>query len=89
MGEVSTWQGYILLSLVSAHIPVLFFPIFLAALGLPCCAQAFSVAVPELLVVVALLLQNTGSRACGVSSFCAAGLSCLAACGIVLGQGWN
>ena len=42
MGEVSTWQGYILLSLVSAHIPVLFFPIFLAALGLPCCAQAFS-----------------------------------------------
>ena len=45
MGEVSTWQGYILLSLLSAYTPVLllllFFPVFLAALGLPCCTQAF------------------------------------------------
>lgn len=45
VGEVSTWQGYILLSLLSAYTPVLllllFFSRILAALGLPCCTQAF------------------------------------------------
>ena len=39
--------GYILLSLLSVHIPILlwfffFFLVFLAVLGLHCCAQAFS-----------------------------------------------
>ena len=71
--------------------------LFLAALGLRCCARAFSscgergllfVAVRGLLIVVA---SRCGSRALGAwaSVVVARGLSCSAACGIFLDHGLN
>ena len=82
---------------------------FLAVLGLPCCVRAFSscgkwgllsVAVCKLLIVVASLVAEHGSRcmgfivaACGLSSMgsvvVAQGLSCPMACEIFLDQGLN
>ena len=77
---------------------ILFFKMYLfilAALGLCCCVQAFSICGKQklLLAVCAgfslwwlLLLQNTGSRHVGFSS-CGLWASCSAACGIFPDQG--
>ena len=76
---------------------ILFFNLFLAALGLRCCAQAFSscskwgllfVAVRGLLLQWLLLLQSMGCRHAG-SVVVAHGLSCSMACGIFPDQGSN
>ena len=97
-------------SVIVTCIFYLFYFIFLAALGLHCCAQAFSscgergllfVVVHRLLIVVASLVAEQGSRCAGFSSCgtqalerrlssCGArGLSCSMACGIFPDQGWN
>ena len=65
----------------------------MAALGLRCCAQAFSSCGERGLLTGfslrwLLLLQSTGSRSAG-SVVVAHGLSCSAACGIFPDQGLN
>ena len=71
--------------------------LFLAALGLRCCVQAFSscgerellfVAVRRLLIVVASLAAEHGLQSTG-SVVVAHRLSCSTACGIFLDQGSN
>ena len=84
---------------------ILYFYLFLAALGLGCCTRAFSscgergllfVAVRGLLIAVASLVRSTGSRRVGFSScgsrasvVVARGLSGSAACGIFPDQRSN
>ena len=79
--------------------------LFLAVLGLRCCAQAFSscgergllfVAVCRLLIEVASLAAEHGLQACGLQQLWHVGsvvvvcwLSCSVACGIFPDQGWN
>ena len=74
-----------------------FFVLFLAALGLRCCAQAFSscgerglpfIVVHRLLIVVASLVAQHGLYSAG-SVVVVHGLSCSAACGIFPDQGSN
>ena len=74
------------------------FILFLAALGLHCCARAFSsccerglllVVVRGLLIVVASLVGGAWALGTRASVVVAHGLSCSTACGIFQAQGSN
>ena len=76
----------------------LFIYLFLAALGLRCCVQAFSscgkrglffLAVPSLLIAVASLCCRAQALGACASVVVALGLSCSSACGIFPDQGSN
>ena len=62
---------------------ILFIDLFLAVLGLCCCAGYSLVAVSRRLIAVASLVSEHRFRSCGH------GLSCSLACRIFPDQGWN
>ena len=90
------WAGCYLHPFSTATVFFFFFNLFLAALGLRCCAQVFSSCSAWASHCGGLPLQSTGSRHAGLSScgtrasvVVAHRLSCSAACGIFPDQGSN
>ena len=63
--------------------------LFLAALGLCCCTQAFPSCVRGLLILVASLVVEHRLQGVQASAVVVHGLSCCAACGVLLDQELN